>query len=69
MLTAHESSDIGALRRKARSIELQAGRASPGLAAQLRRLAERYYAEADAEGARLELEALWRTPSPYFVTH
>jgi hypothetical protein len=48
MLTAHGSTDITALKRMARSIELQAGRASPSLARQLRSLAARYYAEAEA---------------------
>jgi hypothetical protein len=49
MLTAHGSTDIIALKRMARSIELQAGRASLLLAAQLRSLAARYYAAAEAQ--------------------
>jgi hypothetical protein len=52
MLSAHGSTDTTALKRMARSIELQAGRASPSLATQLRSLAARYYAAAEAQGAR-----------------
>jgi hypothetical protein len=47
MLTAYGSAEAGALKRKARSIELQAARSSPTLAAQLLSLAEQYYAEAE----------------------
>lgn len=38
------------LRRKARSIEIEAGRAAPTLARQLRSLAARYEAEAEELG-------------------
>ncbi len=45
--------NIGNLKRKARRIELQAGRSAPVLAAQLRLLAAQYYAEVEAlTGAR-----------------
>jgi hypothetical protein len=48
MLTAFDSIDVNYIRRKARRIELQAGRSSPTLAAQLRLLAAQYYAAAQA---------------------
>ena len=73
MLTAHGSTDITALKRMARSIELQAGRASPSLATQLRSLAARYYAEAEAQYGKpgpTAAVAMRREPErPTHVTH
>lgn len=48
MLTTYHGVDAHYLKRKARSIALQAGRSSSTLAAQLRVLAAQYYAEAEA---------------------
>jgi len=47
MLQRERYDTIVRLRRKARSIELEAGRAAPTLARQLRSLAARYEAEAE----------------------
>ena len=47
MLERDRYDEIFRLRRKARSIELEAGRAAPTLARQLRSLAARYEAEAE----------------------
>jgi hypothetical protein len=47
MLQRERDDTIVRLRRKARSIELEAGRAAPTLARQLRSLAARYEAEAE----------------------
>jgi hypothetical protein len=47
MLQRERYDEITRLRRKARSIELEAGRAAPILARQLRSLAARYEAEAE----------------------
>jgi hypothetical protein len=50
MLQRDRYDTIMQLRRKARSIELAAGRAAPTLARQLRSLAARYEAEAEELG-------------------
>jgi hypothetical protein len=47
MLERERYDEITRLRRKARSIELEAGRAAPTLARQLRSLAAHYEAEAE----------------------
>jgi hypothetical protein len=62
MLMAWGCADATAIRRKARSIELQAGRASPALAAQLRSLAAQYYTAAESMGAERQQQVI-RAPS------
>jgi hypothetical protein len=69
MLTAHGSTDTTALKRMARSIELQAYRAAPPLAAQLRSLAARYYAAADAQRAIPRAMAVVATSYGPHATH
>jgi len=52
MLTAYGSTESDALKRKARSIELQASRSAPSIAKQLRSLAAEYYMAAELPSDR-----------------